>query len=92
VNGLQTSTGPDRLAAEASLMQWRQSPTPHAFCRYVLECSTVPAAQFHAALTLHSSLVREWPLYSLTDVLDIRGFLVNFLFQRTATYVPIHFS
>lgn len=68
-------------------MDWRASQRPDGFCRFVLEHSQVPEAWFYAMLTLNSSVVREWPLFSDVEKTDLKNFLIQYLLQRSAVYV-----
>eukprot|EP00762_Andalucia_godoyi_P002210 ANDGO_07553.mRNA.1 Exportin-4 len=73
-----------RESFERYLLEWRHARRADSFCRHILENSQVPEALFHAALTLNSCIVREWPLFSSSEKQELKQFLIMYLLQRSA--------
>ena len=76
---LHATTPAERVAAEGSLMAFRQQAQPLPLCCYVLQASTMPYVQLQALYTLRESLGREWLTLSGRDRDGLQQLLLQLL-------------
>eukprot|EP01116_Phalansterium_solitarium_P013083 TRINITY_DN299_c0_g4_i1.p1 TRINITY_DN299_c0_g4~~TRINITY_DN299_c0_g4_i1.p1 ORF type:complete len:1128 (-),score=390.95 TRINITY_DN299_c0_g4_i1:363-3746(-) len=75
-------------AAEKVLLEFRKIPGAVSLCRYILDHTSLPLAQFQAVTTLREAVIRDWLSLSLSDKLQLRSYLLDFvLAKRSEAYV-----
>ncbi|XJO74025.1 hypothetical protein BDV3_004907 [Batrachochytrium dendrobatidis] len=74
-----------RVQGEQLLKDFRKLPDLYNTCKYILETSTLPAAQFHAAIALQDALPRIYIQQTAEDRHALQQYLVQYLVQRCAT-------
>ncbi|KAI8090033.1 armadillo-type protein [Halteromyces radiatus] len=67
-----------RAAAEHILTAFRQIPKVLPICRYILDHTTSPMVQFQVALAIGEVAVRDYSLYSLEDIVQLKNYLIEY--------------
>ncbi|KAG1159659.1 hypothetical protein G6F37_004686 [Rhizopus arrhizus] len=71
-----------RAAAEQILSQFRQIPNVLPICQYILEHAQSPMVQFQVALAAGDVAVREYTLYDLPYLSQLKHYLLDYCLQR----------
>lgn len=74
---LATSSGPDRVEAEAFLMKIRTSGDALQVARAVMDCSRQPTAQFQAAVIMRESVLKDWAVMQPEQRLELKNHILN---------------
>ncbi|CAO3592649.1 unnamed protein product [Absidia cylindrospora] len=67
-----------RAAAEHILTEFRQLPKVLPICRYILEQASSPMVQFQVALAIGEVAVRDYPLYSLEELVQLKNYMIEY--------------
>ncbi|KAK9812956.1 hypothetical protein WJX72_006385 [[Myrmecia] bisecta] len=68
--------------AEATLIEFRNSPSPIAACQHILEHSSNPDARFQAVVTLREAAIREWVLCSPAAHRSLRTYVLHHILRH----------
>ncbi|KAG0336269.1 Exportin-4 [Podila humilis] len=67
-----------RAAADQVLIDFKQSPNILPACQYILAHSKTPFVQFQAASGITAAIVREYGLYSKSDINSLQEYLITY--------------
>ncbi|ELR19913.1 uncharacterized protein ACA1_111860, partial [Acanthamoeba castellanii str. Neff] len=70
--------------AQKVLLSFQEKSNPYELCKYILENSKVPTAQFQSVSTIRRAVLREWSALSPQQRDSIRDFLLQFLVNSHA--------
>ncbi|KAG0038020.1 Exportin-4 [Podila clonocystis] len=73
-----------RAAADQVLIDFKQSPNILPACQYILANSQTPFVQFQAASGITSAIVREYGLYSKSDIHSLQEYLITYNLHHPA--------
>ncbi|KAI9234057.1 MAG: armadillo-type protein [Podila humilis] len=71
-----------RAAADQVLINFKQSPNILPACQYILANSKTPFVQFQAASGITAAIVREYGLYSKSDIHSLQEYLITYNLQH----------
>nr|XP_026694918.1 exportin-4-like [Ciona intestinalis] len=71
-----------RREAEEFLLSFRRSKVSFNVCWEILDKSSSPSVQYHAAATMKESVIRDWETMDDSTRLSVQQFILNFLTQR----------
>ncbi|KAI8070967.1 armadillo-type protein [Gongronella butleri] len=67
-----------RTAAEETLKSFRQIPKVLPIAKYILDHATEPTVQFQVSLAIGIVAVRDYTLYALEDLLQLKNYLIEY--------------
>jgi hypothetical protein len=73
-----------RQESEQLLFRLRTLPNGVELCKYIIETSSVPYAQFQATISLREIIVRDWHFYNKDKIKELLHYWLEFLHQRHA--------
>lgn len=76
---LQSSSEVERKAGEQTLLEFRQSKSPYRTCLYIIYSSDCPYSLFQAVSVIRTAAIREWSVFSSTDVTELKENVFNWV-------------
>ncbi|ORX55719.1 hypothetical protein DM01DRAFT_1345196 [Hesseltinella vesiculosa] len=67
-----------RAAAEQILTSFRQIPKVLPIAKYILDHATEPMVQFQISLAIGQVAVRDYTLYAVDDLLQLKNYLIDY--------------
>ncbi|KAI9022740.1 armadillo-type protein [Phycomyces nitens] len=71
-----------RAAAELVLSSFCQLPKALALCQYILDRAQSPMVQFQVAHAIGRIAVRDYSLYELSDIIQLKNYMIEYCAQR----------
>ncbi|KAI8985067.1 armadillo-type protein [Pilobolus umbonatus] len=71
-----------RAAAEQVLCQFRTLPKALYTCQYILDHTQSPMVQFQVTLAIAEVVIRDYTIYDLKDIIQLKNYMIDFCLQR----------
>ncbi|KAI9307138.1 armadillo-type protein [Cunninghamella echinulata] len=74
-----------RAAAEIVLTRFRQIPKVLSICKLILDRAQSPMVQFQVALAIGEISVKEYTLYPLEELIQLKNYLIEYCLHHSKT-------